>query len=278
MRKFKQLLKTYKRKVKIVLGHTYKGHRNKPIIFILSTGRCGSTSIKDIFNQHPKFLAFHEVMEPLIYLSTQLAEQPKRQKEIYGELDNLFANRLWEAKKGQIIVHSDHRLWNLVPYLSNYFPKAYFIHLIRNPYDSVKSFLQRDWYIDIEKTGKRILFDKYRLYGHKVKDVSSDVWNNFDQTEKCLWYWNYVNQHIYNQLLALSSSNHSYIKLETLESDINQLIILKFGVEQTFKFEAVLKNQSKKELNDERIENLIRIKIKEQSHQLFLDYYPEFKR
>src|SRR5690606_22339100 len=124
MKKLKQLFKTCKRKAKILLGHTYKGQRNKPIIFILSTGRCGSTSIKDIFNQHPKFLAFHEVIEPLIYLSTQLAEQPERQKEIFNTLDTLFANRLWEAKKGQIIAHSDHRLWNLVPYLSNYFPNA----------------------------------------------------------------------------------------------------------------------------------------------------------
>src|SRR5690554_4905388 len=91
-----------------LFGYTYKGKRNKPIIFVLSTGRCGSTSIKKVFNQHKKFIAFHEDIAPLIELSTQLAEHPEREKDIYSELDSLFANRIWEGKPGQVIVHSDH--------------------------------------------------------------------------------------------------------------------------------------------------------------------------
>src|SRR5690606_10908332 len=135
----------------------------------------------------------------------------------YKELNMLFANRLWEAKKGQIIVHSDHRLWNMVPYLSNYFPNAYFIHLIRNPYDSVKSYLQRDWYGDtIFESKKRIHFDKYRLHGNKINSVSEAKWSEFNQLEKSLWYWNYVNTHINNELKFKSKDKWSYLLLEKL--------------------------------------------------------------
>jgi hypothetical protein len=271
----KQLIEGYKRKVKMILGHTYKGHRNSPIIFILCTGRCGSTSIKDIFNQHPRFLAFHEDIKPVIKLSTKLAEHPECEKEIFTELNNLFANRIWEAKNGQIIVHSDHRLWNLVPYLSKYFPNAYFIHLIRNPFDSVKSFLLRDWYNDLNP--KESLFDKYRLYGDVVRDLSQKDWQNLDQIDKCLWYWNYVNKHINKQLLTLDSSKHSHITLEKLDFSLNELLVSKFGIDKTFKFVPVIKNRSKKELNDGNVESLIRRKINNQSQNLFLEYYPEFK-
>src|SRR5690606_12899752 len=118
-KELKKSIKVYKEKIRVetlkLFGYTYKKKRHQPIIFILSTGRCGSTSIKQIFNQHPKFLAFHEDIEPLIQWSTELAEHPEKKLLIYKNLDTLFANRLWEAQKGQIIVHSDHRLWNLVP-------------------------------------------------------------------------------------------------------------------------------------------------------------------
>lgn len=276
-RKITTLILKLKHKVKILLGHTYKGRRKRPIVFILSTGRCGSTSIKEMFNQHPRFLAFHEDIEPLIQLSTELAEYPERQNYIFHTLDELFKTKIWEAKPDQIIVHSDHRLWNLVPYLSNYFPNAYFIHLIRNPFDSVKSFLQRDWYVNNDIQKRQSLFDKYRLYGDKVKDVSKEEWNAFDQIDKCLWYWNYVNLEINSQLEKLHDSRHSYITLEEFEKTFNKVIKPRFNINPLFNFQSVVKNISKKELDDAAVEQLIMSKIKKKASTLFLNYYPHLK-
>jgi len=274
MKKISELTKTYKRKAKILLGHTYQGHRKDPIIFILSTGRCGSTSIKDIFNQHPKFLAFHEVIKPLIYLSTQLAEQPELQKDIYRELDAIFGTRIWEAKKGQIIVHSDHRLWNLVPYLSNYFPNAYFIHLMRNPYDSVQSYLKRDWYNENVIDSNKNLFQTYRLYGDKVHEIPKFIWDNYTQIDKCLWYWNYVNFTIHTELKKLESKKNGLVRLESFITDINRIIDENYDIGNNFYFKNITVNESKRKLNVSTITKNIHTAIIKNKETLFLDYYP----
>src|SRR5690554_1558489 len=270
----KVIRETVRYKLLKFFGYTYKGKRNRPIVFILSTGKCGSTSIKKVFNQHDKFLAFHEDITPLIELSTQLAEYPQQEKEIYYKLDAIFANRIWEGKSGQIIVHSDHRLWNLVPYLSKYFKHAFFIHLIRNPFDSVKSYIQRDWHLPttIETVSNK--FDKHRLQGYRVHDMPEEAWNELNQTEKCLWYWNYVNTSIYKSLSALDKKRWDVIKLEDFIEDMNRVVKPQFQLETQFFFENEITNRSKKELESNEVLDKIASTIHRHSEDLFLRYYP----
>lgn len=276
VKRLKQLERTLIYKTQVLLGFTYKGYRKQPIIFVLSTGRCGSTSIKEMFNQHPNFLAFHEDIKPLIELSTKLAENPNQKEIIYRQLEQIFKNRIWEGKKGQVIVHSDHRLWNLVGFLSDFFPNAYFIHLIRNPFHSVKSYLQRDWYANLKDAKDFNIFDKHRLYGHKVNDLKTEVWQNYSQIEKCLWYWNYVNSNINQQLKNLDGSQHTYIKLEEFEDALNKRMATKYNIDSEFSFTPVVTNRSKKEIQDINLELEIKETIKKHSDKLFLLYYPEF--
>ena len=95
----KTIKKTIKLKIKKIQGNTYHGQRKKKIVFVLSTGRCGSTSIVKMFNQHPKFLAFHEDIPELIKLSTKLAEEPESKEEIYKQLDIIFRNKILQIQK-----------------------------------------------------------------------------------------------------------------------------------------------------------------------------------
>ncbi|MDW5290754.1 sulfotransferase [Formosa sp. PL04] len=259
-----------------LFGYTYKGKRDKPIIFILSTGRCGSTSIKNIFNQHSRFMAFHEEITPLIELSTRLAENAHQEKEIYSKLDFIFAERIWEAKNDQIIVHSDHRLWNLVPYLSKYFKNAFFIHLIRNPSDSVKSYIQRDWHLPTSKESSITIFDKYRLCGFKVHDVDYTVWSKMNQTEKCLWYWSYVNTNINNDLKMLDENKWGVVKLETFVDDMNKVIKPQCNLDPHFYFKNEITNRSSKELKSDELIRNIEKTIQLQKEDLFLTYYPNY--
>ncbi|TYB76993.1 sulfotransferase [Bizionia myxarmorum] len=261
-----------------LFGYTYKGKRNQPIVFILSTGRCGSTSIKNVFNQHSKFIAFHEVIPDLIQLSTQLAENANREKEIYSKLDAIFSERIWEGKRGEIIVHSDHRLWNLVPYLSRYFKHAFFIHLIRNPSDSVKSYIQRDWHLPTSTETTINQFDKYRLYGDKVHAMPVEAWEHLNQTERCLWYWNYVNTAIAKDLNSLDINTWGVVKLETFIDDMNQVIKTKFQLEADFFFKDEITNRSKKEIKSDAILAGIEKTIQERNEDLFLNYYPNYKQ
>jgi len=242
-----KLKKKIKFKFNKILGNTYYGKRDKKIVFILSTGRCGSTSIVKMFNQHPKFSAFHEDIPELIKLSTKLAEKPESKSEIYKELDLIFQNKIWAGPSNKIHVHSDHRLWNLVEFLSDYFPNSIFIHLMRNPYDSLKSFVPRNWYPDDFSENNK--YEIYRLRGNRLGIFSDSEWQEFSNPEKCAWYWNYVNVGISQQLKDLDPKTHPWlrIKLEKLPTIMNAQVKELFKLEDDFFFENIISNQTKEE-------------------------------
>lgn len=232
------------------MGKTYYAKRNKRIVFVLSTGRCGSTSIVKMFNQHPKFSAFHEDIPELIKLSTELAEKPELKKEIHNQLDLIFKNKIWSGPSSKIHVHSDHRLWNLVEFLSDYFPNSVFIHLIRNPYDSLKSFVPRNWYPDdFDENDKKNIFEKYRLRGNRLGIFTNEQWQGFSNPEKCAWYWNFVNVGISSQLKELDSAAHPslIINLEFMTIVMNTRIRELFGLKNNFFFKNVISNRTKDE-------------------------------
>lgn len=233
-----------------LLGKTYYAKRNKKIVFVLSTGRCGSTSIVKMFNQHPKFSAFHEDIPELIKLSTQLAERPDLKKEIYKHLDLIFRNKIWSDSSEQIHVHSDHRLWNLVEFLSEYFPNSVFIHLLRNPEDSLKSFVPRNWYPDdFDENDKKNIFEKYRLRGDKLGVFTNEEWKGFSNPEKCAWYWNFVNVGIAEQLDKLDPKKHKtlMVKLENMTHDMNTQVSKVFGLEKNFSFKNIVSNRTQED-------------------------------
>ncbi|SKB60099.1 hypothetical protein SAMN05660776_2011 [Salegentibacter holothuriorum] len=70
------MLYSLKKELYRKFGFKYKNARNRKIIFVVSTDRCGSTSITKMINQHSGFLAYHEDFPELIELSTKLAENP----------------------------------------------------------------------------------------------------------------------------------------------------------------------------------------------------------
>lgn len=245
----KKTIKNLKSQCIYYLSSKYKSKRNREIIFILSTGRCGSTSITKMFNQVEKYIAFHEDMPQLIELSTELAHNPDRKNKIYKKLSALFDKRMYEGRKGQIVVHSDHRLWNLVEFLNDYFPNATYIHLMRNPLESVQSFLPRNWYSKNVAEEEKNIFEIHRIQGDKVGDMSSFEWNQLTRLEKCLWYWDYVNFTINHQLKNIPEKRKAIIKLETIEDDVKHFIE-KTNVLGKQELKNVIINKSKKELID----------------------------
>lgn len=232
-----------KKKINVFLKPSYRKKRREKIIFVLSTGRCGSTSITKMFNQHSGFKAFHEVIPELIKLSTTLAENPNSKEMIYTELRTIFRKRKWDGKKGEVVVHSDHRMWNLVEFLSNYFPNSSFIHLMRNPYDSVRSYLPRGWYTEKEIKDKKNVFGNFRLQGDKIGATSFEDWKSYSRLEKCIWYWDYVNNRIENQLKNLRQERIEFIKLENMHKGMNEKIKSKYNIEPEFRFSNDVSNQ-----------------------------------
>ncbi|WP_424494769.1 sulfotransferase [Salinimicrobium sp. GXAS 041] len=243
IKSFESFLYRLKKKITFFFKPSYRRKRREKIIFVLSTGRCGSTSITKMFNQNPRFIAFHEVIPELIGLSTKLAENPDSKDEIFSELKRIFRKKKWDGKKGQVVVHSDHRMWNLVEFLSDYFPNSSFIHLMRNPHDCVQSFLPRGWYTENDIKGEKNIFGKYRLQGDKIGAMSSKMWESYSRLEKCTWYWNYVNTYIENELKDIEEERVQVIKLENLQKEMNEKIGIKHDIESEFNFCNIITNQ-----------------------------------
>lgn len=246
----KAVEKKLKSKLDKLLGNTYYGQRKRKIVFVLSAGRCGSTSIVKMFNQHPKFSAFHEDIPELIMLSTKLAEEPASKQEIYKQLDLIFRNKIWPDTSDKIPVHSDHRLWNLVEFLSGYFPNSVFIHLLRNPYDSLKSFVPRNWFLeDFDQNGKTNLYEKFRLRGNRLDIFTDEEWQRLSNPEKCSWYWNFVNVGIADQLDKLDPKKHTQlmIKLENMSEVMHNRVRELFELEEDFSFKNVISNRTMNE-------------------------------
>jgi acetyltransferase-like isoleucine patch superfamily enzyme len=202
---------------------TYKDFKDRSIVFVLSTGRSGSLSITNILNQHPDCKAFHEDIMQLIRISTELAYNITN-KKLQQELLAIFETKVWNASTNQLIVHSDQRLWNLVPFLASYFTKSKFIHLVRQPESCISSMVARNWYLEDEyKNFNKHDWAKFRLQADKLGDIGIMEWSKLTNIQKCIWYYFYINDYIKNELNKLSADRSMRLQLETLDVNIFQL-------------------------------------------------------
>lgn len=254
---------------------SYLDNRNKPIVFVLSTGRSGSASIVNVLNQHPDCKAFHEEIPQLIRLSTQLASETDNPDRILKELEIIFNTKSWNAKNNQLIIHSDQRLWNFIPFLSEYFPNSKFIHLVREPTKAITSMVVRDWYQDDEYFEYNYHdWAKYRLQANKIKVIDEESWKKMDNTQKCCWYWYYVNDAIHNDLSNLDTKRVFRVKLNELSENLSQ--ITEFLDLTEFNFEVLISNKRKK-IHDEAYNEMkkgnLTNKIKEELSKYNYSFY-----
>ncbi|WCO02525.1 sulfotransferase [Psychroserpens ponticola] len=203
---------------------SYETNRNKDILFILGTGRSGTVSITDLFNQHPNCKAFHEDIHQLIRISTDLAHKGDIDKS-YKEINEILKVKVWNASENQLIVHSDQRFWNLIPFLSNYFPNSKFIHVVREPISCIKSMVIREWYADDEYPD---LFyhdwAKYRIQGDQIGDVSSENWTKMTHLQKCTWYYYFINKTITAELSKLPQERTLKVELENISEKMHSIL------------------------------------------------------
>ena len=240
----KQLIQRFNK----LSGKTYSKNRKKPIVFIFGTGRSGSQAIIKTLNQHSKIMGFHEQLRPLIQLSTELAAKPK-DKRILKEIQKVFDYQLYPGRNNEVIIHSDQRFWNLVPFLKEYFPNAKYILLIREPVACIKSFVSRNIFQDNEYPDFNTHpWAKYRLSGPITGEISEDIWSQMTPIERAAWYWCYINASVKADFKKLLPET-DYLILETEEMGVKLKEIQRFiGVPE----ESIgLKITNKRKKNDD---------------------------
>lgn len=222
----------------------FKDHRKSKIVFVLGTGRSGTNSITRVLNQNPKCKALHEDIRQIIRISTDLAYYPEKSKKYFDELDSIFETKPWQANVNQILIHSDQRFWNLIPYLKTYFPNSKFIHLKRDVYSCVRSMYSRGWYADNEYPEISIHdWSKYRLQADRIGEICTKTWSDFSQVAKCTWYWYYINKQIEFELKKIHHDKVLNLELNELDQKLN--LISEFVSEDNFKYHEEISNQVK---------------------------------
>jgi len=117
--------------------------------------------------------------------------------------------------------------------------------LVREPISCIKSMVSRNWYKQDEYPFvEKHDWANFRLQADKLGIYSSDVWNSFSITQRCTWYWKYINRSIEEQLLKLPKNKVLTLNLEELDSSYDTLIAF-LGIKK-FRFTTKISNVRQK--------------------------------
>jgi hypothetical protein len=174
-------------KVKAVLGLTnraaYHWEGIQPV-FIVSTGRTGTTFLARLLQQHPSVYGCHEPRPSLRTLGLDF---------VYGKTSHTAAGRAFRRWRSpyahycrihdcRFYIEANNYLFSLVDVIRNVIPHARFIHIVRDGRDYVRSALSRNWYHPQDYT--------YRLQASLFPaDPYASQWQNMSRFEKICWEW-----------------------------------------------------------------------------------------
>lgn len=163
-------------------------------VFVLSTGRAGTSTLTRLLDASPGIFAQHEPRTQM-YRETfgaymegaqgaSLAEEYLVQRLFRYRRHSHLSSALWERL---VYAETGNRLTYIAESLAGYFPKAKFIHLHRRPDEIVRSGMRRGWYGSHEADVFRII--------PRPKDSFANQWSGWDRFQKCCWFWNACNAH-----------------------------------------------------------------------------------
>jgi hypothetical protein len=170
-------------------------------VFVVGTGRSGTTTLAFLLSGVPGCRLVHERPPPLL-----------------GEVSDFLAGRLSHAAMVELLRRTrspqaiggtrmsgeaNQRLSFVLPALAEAFPTARLIWVIRDGRDTVSSMLHRKWYhpreLDLRPPAVRG-WVTHRVHGDQVGEVSAAEWARLDPFARCCWYWAYTNRLIEREI------------------------------------------------------------------------------
>lgn len=164
----------------IVPASVWKNARG---LFVLSTGRAGSTTLSRLLALSPEVHACDEPRPNFV---------PER-KAAYGQVweDRVPFEKIFGVARSKpialarlrrkIYAETSCRLTYFAPAIASAMPYARFIHLHRHPADVIRTGLERGWY-------SRHRNDRFRLEP-VAGDPACELWPTWDPFAKICWYW-----------------------------------------------------------------------------------------
>ena len=180
---------------------------NSSPVFVLSTGRCGTQLLTDLFGLADSVQVEHEPEPELLYPGKYAYEHKNEIKA----LEALFIGARYERIRNAHIqnkryIETNNRISFLAEAIANLFPNAKFIHLVRKPEAFIRSGLGRNWYQGANITDEG-----------RIRPADSDF-NSWTEADKIAWLWNETNSCIEEFKSKLDSERVMLIRSEDLFS------------------------------------------------------------
>jgi len=224
-------------------------------VFVLSTGRCGTKTLAALVDLLPDADAHHEPDPKLV--ETSYMYYMKSCPDIPDDFwQGLLANNRDELirqafRSDKFYFETNNRLAMLSKLLTERYPKARYIHLVRHPYDFVRSAMRRKYYNNHVWDFARISPDK--------SDPFYQEWFKTGGLEKCAWLWAKTNSHILDIFNNISSERCLFVRSEDIFNNNGD------SVSRVFNFMS----QNKKMPGSDRVEKLLGMKLNQQTYGNF---------
>ncbi len=186
-----------------------RGWRDAKCLYILSTGRTGTTSLEKLFKLVPDIAVYHE-LPPFNAVTTiealhHVHDNPEKFARYFRKHRAAIIGS--HHRRGEVFVETNNFKY-LSPVIADLLPGARFVHLYRHPADYVRSGMRRNWYVSHP-------WDRFRLVPAE-NDPWYAAWQDWPPFNKICWFWKTANQTFLDFLKTQPESRVASVKFEEM--------------------------------------------------------------
>ncbi len=220
---------------------------NQEAIFVLSTGRCGTNWLTELLKKSRLIKVEHDPL-PKIYFQSQFIYKNNFDKNvifssfIHARYQYLFDDFCLKKK----YVETNNRISFYAQAIAEEMPNARFVHIVRHPYEVIRSGMRRGWYGELNS----------EFSGHIVPredDLNFKEWNDYSQEQKIAWLWKRTNEIIEDIKFKIDSERIITITSSDMfnnEASLKQLLQF-IGADDLLSRERMLKKFQNKLINNQ---------------------------
>ncbi|MDZ4699833.1 MAG: sulfotransferase [Rhodothermales bacterium] len=180
-----------KKELQLTLGKAYERAWNGfPCVFALSTGRTGTQTMASMLSLSPQVLAQHEPAPRLVrasyeaFMDEQEGWMERWQPFALAVRDDFV---LEASAEGRVYVESNNRITYMAPAFAAAFPDSRFIFSHRDPYQVIRSGMQRGAY-----QGGNMAWNFARIHP-RTDDPAYAAWDSYSNLQREAWRWARIN-------------------------------------------------------------------------------------
>lgn len=179
---------------------------DKRPVFLLSTGRTGTTFLAEYLNRSAEVTAVHEPKPSRILRMWSMAY-------LEGKVHDKFMTQVLAKKRKKLLSNIDTPIYvESNPFLSGFptaintlFPNAIIIHITRDPFEYARSSMNHG-----NAFGLKLFFNTYVPFWYAKVEKILGIHSKLSMKLKAAGYWTVVNE----ELMQLDQGNPNYLRIK----------------------------------------------------------------